>query len=277
MLLSVATGKVGDLVFYRAGGEQRTRTKVTPANPRSYDQQVQRSKIAQVVNFYRGFNVLIRETFPHRPVRQSAFNAFSAANMAKAPTLLRSEAKRGIFNPAPFFISKGSLKNPFDNQAIATNAFSFTCGVIEDAAPTDEVGLYEALHALHPCCVVDGSKMVIAVANTGTDGMGGPGSIKMIPVNLSSEADKDLADLGITASKESGTNQLKLSVAVDSVASIAAIVLITPTNDGKWDCNTAQMVLGSGADTKYTLYYSGDGVEVAANSYGAAAPSCLLG
>lgn len=277
MLLGVATGKVGDLVFYRAGGEQRTRTRVTPANPRSYNQQVQRSKIAEIVNAYRAMSVLLKETFPNRPTKQSTFNAFSAANMVKAPTLMRSEAKIGIFNPAPFFIAKGSLKTPFDNQAVAANAFTFTCGVIEDAAPTDEPSLFEALHALHPCCVVEGSKMVIVVVNNGVNGMGDTGSIKMIPVNLSSEGDKTLADLGITATKESGTNQLKLSVAVESVTSIAGVVILTPTNEGKWDCNNAQMVLGTGAETKYLMYYSGIGVEAAAESYNAAAPSCLLG
>lgn len=277
MLLSVAAGKVGDLVFYRAGGEQRTRTKVTPANPRSYNQQVQRSKIAEVVNFFRAFNVMLRETFPHRPVKQSAFNAFSAANMALAPTILRSDAKKGIVNPAPFYISKGSLKNPFENQDVSASTFKFECGVIEDNAPTTEADLFEVLHELHPCCIVEGSKIIIAVGNTGTDGMGGPGSIKMIRVNLSSEASGVLADLGITASKVAQTNQLQLSIAVDSIASIAGVVLLSPTNDGKWDCNNAQMLLGSAAETKYNLYKTGVGVEDAANSYGAAAPSCLLG
>ena len=277
MLLGVASGKVGDLVFYRAGGEQRTRTRVTPANPRSYNQQVQRSKIAEIVNAYRAMNVLLKETFPNRPTKQSTFNAFSAANMVIAPTLQRSEAKRGIFNPAPFFIAKGSLKTPFDNQENTGAAFTFTCGVIEDDAPTDEPSLFEALHALHPCCVVEGSKMVLVVVNTGTYGLGDTGSVKMIAVNLSSEGEETLSDLGITATKESGTNQLKLSVAVDSSMSIAGVVLLTPTNDGKWDCNNAQMVLGSAAETKYNLYFSGDGVEAAAASYDAAAPSCLLG
>lgn len=277
MLLGVATGKVGDLVFYRAGGEQRTRTRVTPANPRSYNQQVQRSKIAEVVNAYRAMNVVLKETFPNRPTKQSTFNAFSAANMVIAPTLQRSEAKRGIFNPAPFFIAKGSLKTPFENQQITGTTFTFSCGEYEGDVPTDEPSLYEALNAMHPCCVVDGSKMVIVVANTINNGLGDAGSIWMVPVNLSSEGEKTLSDLGITATIEQATGKLKLGVAVESTMSIAGVVLLTPTNEGKWDCNNAQMVLGSAAETKYNLYFSGDGVQAAAASYDAAAPSCLLG
>lgn len=277
MLLGVATGKVGDLVFYRAGGEQRTRTRVTPANPRSYNQQVQRSKIAEVVNAYRSMKALLEETFPNRPTKQSAFNAFSAANMPIVPTLTKEDAKQGIFNPAPFFIAKGGLPNPFGEQAISASAFTVECGVINGSAPTTVGALLTALHELHPCCIVNGSKIVFAVANTGTLGMGTAGTIAMTVIKLNEGSTVTLASLGVTATKDSTSNQLKLSVAVDAITSIAGVVLLSPQNDGGWDCPVSQMVMGSGAETKYNMYFSGAGVEVAADSYNAAAPSCLLG
>jgi hypothetical protein len=277
MLLGVATGKVGDLVFYRAGGEQRTRTRVTPANPRSYNQQVQRSKIAEVVNAYRALSALLKETFPNRPTKQSAFNAFSAANMPIVPTLTKEDAKVGLFNPAPFFIAKGGLSNPFGEQTISASAFTVDCGVINGSAPTTVGALLTALNELHPCCIVDGSKIVFAVANVGNVGMGEAGTIVMKVIKLDNASTVTLSSLGVTATKDSGTNQLKLSVPVDAITSIAGVVLLTPQNDGGWDCPVSQMVMGSGAETKYNMYFSGAGVDVAAASYNAAAPSCLLG
>lgn len=277
MLLGNASGKVGDLVFYRAGGEQRTRTKVTPANPRSYNQQVQRSKIGEITNSFRAMNALLRETFPNRPTRQSAFNAYSSANMPIAPTLTKEDAKMGIFYPAPFFIAKGSLTNPFGEQSISGTAFKVACGVINGSAPTTVGALLTALQELHPCCVKDGSKIVFVVANTGTGGMGTAGTVKMTVVKLANASTVTLASLGVTATKNQTSNELEISVEVDSITSIAGVVLLTPQNDGKWDCPVSQMVLGSGAETKYTMYYSGAGVETAAESYNAAAPSCLLG
>lgn len=277
MLLGVATGKVGDLVFYRAGGEQRTRTRVTPANPRSYNQQVQRSKIAEVVNAYRSMKALLKETFPNRPTKQSAFNAFSAANMPIVPTLTKGDAKQGIFKPAPLFIAKGGLPNPFGDKAISASAFTVECGVINGSAPTDVGALFTALNALHPCCIVNGSKIVFAVINTGTLGMGTAGTVAMTVINLDENSTVTLASLGVTATKDNVTNQLKLSVPVDAVTSIAGVVLLSQQNDGSWDCPVSQMIMGSGAETIYEMFTTGQGVEIAAESYNAAAPSCLLG
>lgn len=52
LLIGTARGKLGDIVFYRTGGEQRFRTRVRPTNPRSNAQLLQRCVVATVVKAY---------------------------------------------------------------------------------------------------------------------------------------------------------------------------------------------------------------------------------
>lgn len=52
LILGTARGKLGDVVFYRTGGEQRFRTRVRPTNPRTDAQLLQRCVVATAVKFY---------------------------------------------------------------------------------------------------------------------------------------------------------------------------------------------------------------------------------
>lgn len=110
MLLGLAAGKIGDLVFYRDGGEQRTRTRVIPKNPRSPLQMAQRVKIANVSAFYRLFASVIRDSFTNLPSNQSGYNAFAKQAIAVSPYVTREMALRGSILPAPYAVSKGTLQ-----------------------------------------------------------------------------------------------------------------------------------------------------------------------
>lgn len=109
MLLGLAKGKVGDLVFYRDGGEQRTRTRVVPKNPRTYAQMAQRVKIANVSGIYRAAAQILRDSFSNRPSNQSGYNAFSAGAIINAPYITSSMAKAGVCIPQPAMMSRGVL------------------------------------------------------------------------------------------------------------------------------------------------------------------------
>lgn len=112
MLLGLAAGKIGDLVFYRDGGEQRTRTRVIPKNPRSIAQQMQRSKIANVSAIYRLFAAVLADSFVNRPSNQSGFNAFAQTAIAMSPYQLREQAAQDCVLPMPAYVSKGTLPTP---------------------------------------------------------------------------------------------------------------------------------------------------------------------
>lgn len=80
MLLSLASGKLGDMVFYRAGGEQRTRTRVVPRNPKSIAQMENRIPMANLSALYKGWSAVLRSSFSSKKANESAFNVFVREN-----------------------------------------------------------------------------------------------------------------------------------------------------------------------------------------------------
>jgi hypothetical protein len=109
-----ARGKLGEIVLYRAGGEQRSRTYVKRVkNPKSLAQMTQRVKLGSLVSFFRTTANVLRYSFPNRPQRQSGFNAFVAESMPVASTALtRKFADKGFSVPLNYHISKGNVVLP---------------------------------------------------------------------------------------------------------------------------------------------------------------------
>lgn len=110
MLLGLAKGRVGDLVFYRDGGEQRTRTRVIPKNPRSSQQMAQRVRLANVTSLYRLLAPVVRDSFSNRPSNQSGYNAFASGAIELSPFLTKEEANADVVLPMPAVIAKGVLQ-----------------------------------------------------------------------------------------------------------------------------------------------------------------------
>lgn len=75
------TGKLGEAVYYRAGGEQRTRTYVKNVkNPKSRQQALQRTKFNNVVGAYKALSSAVKSFYTTRNANQSPFNAFFRKN-----------------------------------------------------------------------------------------------------------------------------------------------------------------------------------------------------
>lgn len=111
MLLGYAKGKVGSLVYSRLRGEQITRAyNASPANPRSESQQLQRTKLANLVNFYRRGRSLLNHSFTNKKENQSSYNAFISRNIGiNAVHLTKGEAAAAMSVVGPFTISDGVL------------------------------------------------------------------------------------------------------------------------------------------------------------------------
>lgn len=76
-----ASGKLGEAVYYRAGGEQRTRTYLKNIkNPKTQAQAIQRARLNNLTACFRGASIFLRSFFKAPKANQSAFNAFVAAN-----------------------------------------------------------------------------------------------------------------------------------------------------------------------------------------------------
>ena len=75
------SGKLGEAVYYRAGGEQRTRAYVKNVkNPKSYLQAVQRTKFNNLVGCYKAISTAVKSFYTNKNANQSPFNAFFRKN-----------------------------------------------------------------------------------------------------------------------------------------------------------------------------------------------------
>lgn len=140
LILGTARGKLGDIVFYRTGGEQRFRTRVRPYNPRSTAQVFQRCIMATVVKAYSNFVTVCDHAFQNfsgkaknqeRYMRLNAkmfrenslyqiqsFNPLQFTKLVSPLNYLDKEATFTVVNP--YIIAEGDL--PVVNVAFGSGA-----------------------------------------------------------------------------------------------------------------------------------------------------------
>lgn len=106
-----AAGKLGEAVYYRAGGEQRTRTYVAKIkNPKSYMQALQRTKFNNMVAVFRGTSIFVKSFFKPEKTNQSAFNAFVKRNFPLCITVADKEmCEYGEGSSDDFVFANGSI------------------------------------------------------------------------------------------------------------------------------------------------------------------------
>lgn len=104
-------GKIGDIIFSRQGGEQRSRAYIPEVkNPKTRSQMVQRAQLSNLVSFYRNIIRLFPSAFQNKPSNQSDYNQFVSKNLnAVKVYLTREEANAGACVCAPYQLTHGSL------------------------------------------------------------------------------------------------------------------------------------------------------------------------
>lgn len=109
-----ASGKLGEAVFYRAGGEQRTRTYVKAVkNPKTLAQMKQRITMGNLVSMYSALKPILSQSFPSRSTNRSAFNEFVSANKgAQSYAVTKEDVRNRFFWPIGLTISRGNLNIP---------------------------------------------------------------------------------------------------------------------------------------------------------------------
>lgn len=105
------SGKLGEAVYYRAGGEQRTRayTKIVK-NPKTYSQAVQRTKFNNLVGCYKAISTAVKSFYTNKNTNQSPFNAFFRKNWPLNRWVSDKEmtgVNEGVFQD--FYVANGDL------------------------------------------------------------------------------------------------------------------------------------------------------------------------
>lgn len=106
-----ASGKLGEAVYYRAGGEQRTRAYVSKIkNPKTRAQALQRTKFNNMVAVFRGTSAFVKSLFKAEKSSQSPFNAFVKRNFPLCLTVAdREMVELGEGGSQNFVFANGSV------------------------------------------------------------------------------------------------------------------------------------------------------------------------
>ena len=105
------SGKLGEAVYYRAGGEQRTRAYTNVVkNPKTYSQAVQRTKFNNLVGCYKAIATAVQSFYTNKNANQSPFNAFFRKNWPLNRWVSDKEmtgVNEGVFQD--FYVANGDL------------------------------------------------------------------------------------------------------------------------------------------------------------------------
>lgn len=280
LLLGTAAGKVGDLVFYRAGGEQRTRAKVTPNNPKTYTQQAQRSRLANVTLTYRALSALCKDTFTNRKPNQTPFNAFSADALLTAPYLHKDDAAKGQFIIAPTLVAKGSVPVPWTQVSAQNDSFKVYANLAIPTAPHTVGELAAALIGWRPCCFETGGALIIAILESPNDIGVDTHRARYIKIPIDPNSQVNLSTLGVVVNVQAGTEDNPaltiISIAVGSTNFGGAAVVEKPKTGGGYDVCDARLTLCSIAQEVYEDFCDDESKRAAAESYGGTQGACVI-
>ena len=106
-----ASGKLGEAVFYRAGGEQRTRTWIPKIkNPKTLSQVENRLSLLNLVTTYKEWKDIISKAFPLKKKNQSDYNALVSRNKNTFTSVIPKElASAGLSMPDGMILTDGDI------------------------------------------------------------------------------------------------------------------------------------------------------------------------
>lgn len=251
-------GKVGEVVFFRANGQQRARQYVSQVNDAKTESQVlQRVCLSPCIIAYRYFKQILADSFPSSNLGVSGYNAFVGLNKTKNVAYFTKEnVADNIFSMAPYQMSKGTLI-AFPSGIFTANAYTVT---IPGGTGTGIENFKTDYMAAFPDALAS-DKLIYACIYSDT-GEGRDCSTKILSVSLSDNMFPTA--IAYTAGK------LIVSIPFSGVDNEGAVTIIRSQRDlnGKVNVSTQRMETTTQADTNYE-YYSGESQKTSAlNSYG---------
>ena len=118
-----ASGKLGESVFYRAGGEQRNRTYVRNVkNPKSVKQMTQRFKMLNLMAAFHSLSSVLQVSFPDKMSKRNAWNEFASLNAGRSVACAQPNfIADGICIPNNLIVANGTI-------GLSTKLASFKIG-----------------------------------------------------------------------------------------------------------------------------------------------------
>lgn len=276
-----AKGKLGETVFYRAGGEQRNRTYIKAVkNPKTLAQMENRLSMANFSAVYRALQPIIKESFPTRPSNQSGFNAFMSANKGRSSAVISAGiASAGLSVPLDMLISKGSIGIDAALKygqipAAAGAGYAFLSGIqvaVEGEAPVaintaDALVAAMQLQGANPYALPQNIKVTVVLAEYQDDGFAIKfGQLESANASGANAVLNLATSYGIAlAAVPNGDGTGVLAVAADSVSAgadlMAAIIISYTDGNGKLQVTTSRIVSSDPTDETVKQFLPGGAV-----------------
>lgn len=123
------SGNVGSMSFRDRGADvvvaERSYTNSSKGTGATEKQRVHRSRLANIVNFFRGIKAIEARAWEGKDRYVSDFNRFTSLNLSSSPIFLtKQEASLGACVIAPYGVSRGSLApcgGHYDDTAFVTD------------------------------------------------------------------------------------------------------------------------------------------------------------
>lgn len=264
MLLGHARGKVGSLVFARAGGQQITRARAEVVkNPQTEKQMIQRIIMATVSQAYSRFQPICDHSFEGVAAGQASMSYFTSKNLKNLRDYIAAQVEQGMsfddifsfvpvgsneYAPNEFIISKGSL--PTITPTFTGSTLAKIEGLSDNTyqAVLDAFGLQRGDQlTLITTQGSNGQNTIFHYARvildpTNSDGTQAPLSAPFIldgAINVPSPRNEgDFANLTFA----DGT--ISYNFSAQSVSG-AAVIVSRQKADGSWSRSTSKMVLNA--------------------------------
>lgn len=274
-----ASGKLGETVLYRAGGEQRTRTYVAKIkNPKTLAQMENRLSMLNFASIYRSLKPVLSASFPNRPTNQSGFNAFVKANKSVNTAVISQEsAQKGLCAPCNMLLSEGYLTQ-FGLSTAEVNAKGNVIGLNVNF---DLADIIDNLSSNDPYGIISGAE-VDALLN----GIGAPSDAKITLVYATykdegwdiktaqfkrgmTDAEVSGAAIGLSLYKNTTAKTNVIGASVNSDEDLAACIISWTDANGKLQITTSRLI-GAQSAASYISQFTkgGEAWEQVLEAYG---------
>lgn len=274
IFMGQSRGKLGDIVQYRAAGQQRQRGYNSTNTSKSYGQQAQRSRLKSSYNYYKNLQAVIKTGFVNGSAETSPYNRFMAKALPIAPYLIKSAAEAGRIIPAPFEVAVGGLPQMFTVETPAADG-NLELGISGLASTDTTIGnLYDKIVGNAPCLY--GKELLLIAVNIITSAVTGETgyvpTIQVFTYNLLPNSTELLSAYNMTAS----TDSLEIGDVEFSPAGLGTAFIGVVENGVVRDVNNAKLELTTDASTAYSNSITEAAARAAAESYGAEVGTCTL-
>lgn len=237
-----ASGKLGESVFYRAGGEQRNRTYVKNVkNPKTKAQMSNRIQMLNLTTIFKELMDILRVSFPNRPSKESGFNAFVKANKSATSSVnLKSNLEEGIVAPYQYFVSQGDLIVPQPSEITTKEGTKVYGYELTDGRDKDEAESMWFGNLVQKLGLPEGTKVTVVKARYVDEGwklgyaIFGSGMVAPAPVFKGEPVEVTLDSVG------SDFEGNVISFGASNDADLLAVIFSYTDANGKLKVNTAQ-------------------------------------